>query len=155
VIQRLARGYEADPERRRDLIQDIHIELWRSLRLFDGRCGLQTWVYRVAHNVAASYIMRERRAAGRLVDLEALDQEPGFIDGEAYADRQYSVSKLLDRIYRLKALDRQIILLHLEGESAMAIAEITGLSASNVATKVHRLKKLLARVSGEGVIDAK
>ena len=71
-----ARGYEADPERRRDLLQEIHLELWRSMALFDGRCALRTWVYRVAHNVAASHIVRERRAAARLVDLEALDMEP-------------------------------------------------------------------------------
>jgi RNA polymerase sigma-70 factor, ECF subfamily len=48
ALQRLARGYEADPERGRDLLQEIHIELWRSLRLFDNRCSLRTWVYRVA-----------------------------------------------------------------------------------------------------------
>jgi RNA polymerase sigma-70 factor, ECF subfamily len=41
VIRRLARGYEADPERRRDLLQEIHVELWRSLESFDGRCGLR------------------------------------------------------------------------------------------------------------------
>lgn len=103
------------------------VELWRSLRLFDGRCTLQTWVYRVAHNVAAGHILRMRRASARLVDLDALDREPGFVDGEAHADRQHLVSRLLDRSYRLKPLDRQVILLYLEGEPAAYIAEITGL----------------------------
>jgi RNA polymerase sigma-70 factor (ECF subfamily) len=51
AIRRLAGGYELDPERRRDLLQDMHIELWVSLKSFDGRCSLQTWVYRIAHNV--------------------------------------------------------------------------------------------------------
>ncbi len=155
ALQRLARGYEADPEARRDLLQEIHIELWRSLRLFDGRCSLQTWVYRVAHNVAASHIVRSRRASDRLVDLDALETEPGFVDGEVQANRQYSVSRLLDRIYRLKPLDRQIILLYLEGEQAASIAEVTGLSAVNVATKVHRIKRMLNRQLGEGTQHAR
>lgn len=154
ALQRLARGYEADPDRRRDLLQDIHIQLWRSLRLFDGRCSLQTWVYRVAHNVAASHLVRSRRTSARLIDLDALEAEPGFVDGEAQANRKYSVSKLLDVIYRLKPLDRQIMLLYLEGEPAASIAEITGLSAGNVATKIHRIKALLNRQSGAGAIYA-
>jgi len=154
ALRRLAKGYEADPERRRDLLQEIHVELWRSLRLFDGRCSLQTWVYRVAHNVAASHIVRWRRASARLVDLDALETEPGFVDGEARANEQYSVSRLLDRIYRLKPLDRQVILLYLEGEQAASIAEVTGLSAGNVAIKIHRIKVLLNRQSGEGAIHA-
>jgi hypothetical protein len=55
---------------------------------------------------------------------------------------------------RLKPLDRQVILLYLEGEPAAAIAEVTGLSAINVATKIHRIKRLLNRQSDEGAIHA-
>jgi RNA polymerase sigma-70 factor (ECF subfamily) len=84
-----------------------------------------------------------RRASARLVDLDALEREPAFVDGEADADRQHLVSMLLDRIYRLKPLDRQVILLYLEGEPAASIAEITVLSAVNVATKIRRIKHLL------------
>ncbi len=152
ALQRLARGYEADPERRRDLLQEIHTQLWRSLRLFDGRCSLQTWVYRVAHNVGATHILSRKRASAHLVDLDALEVEPGFVDGEMQANQQYAVSMLLDRIHRLNPVDRQIILLYLEGEPASSIAEVTGLSAVNVATKIHRIKRLLNRQSGEGVI---
>lgn len=155
ALRRLVRGYEANPETRRDLLQEIHIELWRSLRLFDGRCSLQTWVYRVAHNVAASHIVRSRRASDRLVDLDALESEPGFVDGEVEANQRLSVSRLLDRIHRLKPLDRQIILLYLEGEQATSIADITGLSTVNVATKIHRIKKLLNRQSAEGTKHAR
>jgi len=152
ALQRLARGYEADPDRQRDLLQEIYMQLWRSLGLFDGRCSLQTWVYRVAHNVAATYIGRSRRASARLVDLEAIEAGPGFVDGEAQANRQYSVARLLERIYRLKPLDRQVMLLYLEGEPAASIAEITGLLASNVATKIHRIKAQLNREYGEGAV---
>ena len=150
MILRLARGYEADPDRRLDLLQDIHLELWRSLKLFDGRCALRTWVYRVAHNVAASHIVRHRRIVVRLVDLEALDTEPASVDGEAQVDHWHAAQKLLSLIHQLRPADRQIIMLFLEGESAAEIAEVTGLSPSNIATKVHRIKKLLHQRYIEG-----
>ena len=150
MIRRLGRGYEADPERRRDLLQDIQLGLWRSLELFDGRCALRTWVYRVAHNVAASHIVRQRRIAARLVDLEALNTEPAPVDGETQADQRHASQKLLGLIHQLRPADRQIILLYLEGETAAEIAEVTGLSPSNIATKIHRIKKLLQQQYGEG-----
>ena len=150
MIRRLARGYEADPERRRDLLQDIHLELWRSMASFDGRCALRTWVYRVAHNVAASHIVRRRRVAARLVDLEALDTEPAYADARAQADGQLAAHRLVDLVYRLRPADRQLMLLYLEGETATEIAEVTGLSPSNIATKLHRIRKLLQRQYMEG-----
>jgi len=61
ALSRLARAYEAEPEKRRDLLQEIHIEMWKSLSRFNGSCSLRTWVFRVAHNVAASHVLRERR----------------------------------------------------------------------------------------------
>jgi RNA polymerase sigma-70 factor (ECF subfamily) len=144
MIRRLARGYEADPERRRDLLQDIHLELWRSLAAFDGRCGLRTWVFRVAHNVGASHILRQKRFRSRLVDLETLDAEP------AQTDDRLAAQMLLRLIHRLRPVDRQIILLYLEGETAAEIAEVTGLSPPNIATKIHRVKKLLREQYTEG-----
>jgi RNA polymerase sigma-70 factor (ECF subfamily) len=150
VIRRLARGYEADPERRRDLLQEIHVELWRSLESFDGRCGLRTWVYRIAHNVSASHIVRQRRVASRLVDLEALEAEPARIDEETRADHRHAAQKLLDLIHQLRPADREIVLLYLEGETAAQIADVTGLSASNIGTRIHRIKKLLQQQLVEG-----
>lgn len=150
MILRLARGYEADLERRRDLLQDIHLDLWRSLELFDGRCALRTWVYRIAHNVAASHIVRQRRFAVRLVDLDDLDAEPVAVEEAAQADHRDAAQNLLGLIQRLRPVDRQIILLYLEGETAAEIAEVTGLSPSNIATKIHRIKKLLHQQYIEG-----
>ena len=138
----MVRGYEADPDRQRDLLQEIHLELWVSLGSFDGRCSLQTWVYRIGHNVGASHVVRSRRLASRLVDLEGLEAEiPAGAPVEV--ERRFSSAALLDLIRRLKPLDRQIILLYLEGEAAASIADVIGLSAANVATKIHRIKKVL------------
>ncbi|MFN7923123.1 MAG: sigma-70 family RNA polymerase sigma factor [Bryobacteraceae bacterium] len=145
ALRRLVRGYEADPEQQRDLLQEIHLELWKSLRQFDGRCSLRTWTYRVAHNTGASHVRRRRRA--RFVELEEMEVRPGM-------QASLSAATLLELIYGLAALDRQVILLYLEGESAAEIAAITGLTPGNVATKIHRIKRVLGeRYATKGGTD--
>lgn len=94
ALSRLASAYDADPDKRADLCQDIHIALWRSFARFNGHCSLRTWVYRVAHNIAASHVLRHRRVrALGLVSLDALDAEP--IDAAPYVDRQIALDRLL------------------------------------------------------------
>jgi RNA polymerase sigma-70 factor, ECF subfamily len=145
-LERLARGYEADPSRRRDLLQEIHLALWQSFASFDGRCSLRTWVYRVAHNVATSYVIRDRRFNSRaLVGLDEIDPPSTEQDGERSADQHIALEKLVHLIQQLAPVDRQVILSYLEGLDAASIAEITGISPGNVATKIHRIKNLLVR----------
>jgi len=151
AVERLARGYEADPDLRRDLLQDIHVALWRSFAGFDGRCSLRTWIYRVAHNVAASHVIRQRRAkSATLVELEELENLPDPSASAAAADRRHVLERLLELIQRLKPLERQVILAYLEGLEAAEIGDITGISPANVATKIHRIKRILARRFQEG-----
>jgi RNA polymerase sigma-70 factor, ECF subfamily len=144
ALNRLVRAYEADPEKRRDLGQDIHFQLWRSLQQYDTRCSLRTWVYRVAHNVGASHILRERRIFSRLVNLEQLESLSSE-DRTQPLDQRRNLERLEALIRRLKPLDRQIILLYLEDTDAASIGNVTGLSPANVAMKIHRIKKILAR----------
>lgn len=142
ALARLARGYEADPDKRRDLLQEIHIALWRSFEGFDGLCSLRTWVYRVAHNTATSHVIRQRRTRPELmVGLEEIKAFP--IEPET--DRKLALNQLTDLIRRLKPLDRQVILAWLDGMEAAEIAEIAGMSPGSVATRVHRIKNILAR----------
>jgi len=142
ALARLARGYEADPDKRRDLIQDIHVALWRSLDAFTGRCSLRTWVYRVAHNTAISYSLKQRRGRPSVfVSLDEIDLASVPPD----ATREIALVKLMELVQRLKPLDRQVILTYLDGLEAAEIGEMTGLSPSNVATRIHRIKKILAR----------
>jgi RNA polymerase sigma-70 factor (ECF subfamily) len=84
AIARLAQAYEPDPDKCRDLLQEIQISLWRSFEAFDGRCSLRTWVYRVAHNTAISQVSRRRAIAPMLVGLEELEATPGTHDRETY-----------------------------------------------------------------------
>jgi RNA polymerase sigma-70 factor (ECF subfamily) len=151
ALERLARAYEADPDLRLDLLQEIHVALWRSFESFDGRCSLRTWIYRVAHNVSASHVMRQKRSRSQaLVGLEELENVPDASRDQNAADRSASLNRLLQLIQCLKPLDRHVILSYLEGFDAASIAEITGLSAGHVATKIHRIKAILARQFQEG-----
>jgi len=155
-LERLARAYEADSEIRRDLLQDIHVALWRSFEGFDGRCSIRTWIYRVAHNVAASHVMRQRRTRSEaLVGLEdeELENLPDTTSGQPAADRNQALDRLLTLIQRLKPMDRHVILSYLEGLDAASIGETTGLSPGNVATKIHRIKTVLARQFQQGGPD--
>src|ERR1035437_1263752 len=149
ALERLAHAYEADAEYRRDLLQEIHLALWRSFAGRDARCSLRTWVYRVAHNAATSHAMRQRRLNSHvLVSLEELDQLPD--PSAPDAGRQQALSRLLTLVQRLKPLDRQVILSYLEGMDAAAIGEITGLAPGNVATKIHRIKNILSSAFHQG-----
>src|SRR5688572_23307180 len=73
ALDRLARAYEADPDKRRDLLQEIHVALWQSFEKFEGRCALKTWVYRVAHNTATSVVIRKKVRTPAFVDLEDVE----------------------------------------------------------------------------------
>jgi len=146
ALSRLARAYEAEPEKRGDLLQEIHIAMWKSLARFNGSCSLRTWVFRIAHNVAASHVLRElRRNRVRMVGLEELDAAAGAPDSLQAAAEDQALARLTDLIRQLLPIDRQVILSYLEGMDAEAISELTGLSASNVATKVHRIKEVLRK----------
>lgn len=151
ALSRLARGYEADPEKRQDLLQEIHLALWRSFEGFDERCAMRTWVYRVAHNAATTYALRQKRSRPQmLVSLEELDVAADAVRVE----EQLALDQLTALIRQLKALDRQVILSYLEGLDAAAIGELTGLSSRNVATKIHRIKAILAKQFHQGVSHA-
>jgi RNA polymerase sigma-70 factor (ECF subfamily) len=130
------------------------MQLWRSLACFDGRCSLRTWVYRVAHNVATGHVIRQRRIRDGLVSLDNFDSFSSEDQVEIAASEAEALNRISTLVQRLKPLDRQIIVSYLEGMDAGSIAEITGLSPANVAMKIHRIKDVLRRWFGEGVLHA-
>lgn len=143
AVARMARAMERDPDKARDLEQDIHCELFRSLARFDGRCSLKTWVYRVSHNVCAEHRLRAARRP-KPVALEQVEHLPQVDDAELAAAESHAVARAHALIRQLPTLDAQVMLLWLEGESAREIAEVTGLASNAVSTRVHRLKTLIA-----------
>ena len=150
-LARLARAHEMDPHLQQDLLQEIHIALWRSLAAFGERCSLRTWVYRVAHNVSATHVLRNRRRqTHRLTTLDEIDIAGESPDVDAELDAGRALQKIYALIQALKPLDRQVIILHLEGLPAEEIADITGISPANTYTKLTRIRQLLAAQVGDG-----
>ena len=148
ALARMASAYEADPDLRRDLLQEIHLALWRSFAKFNGRCSVRTWIYRVAHNVATSHVMRQtrsRRNAPAFLTLEEAEAQARDESVEVSADRRRRLAQLFAMIQRLEPPDRQVMMAYLEDLDAESIAEITGLTVANVWTKIHRIKGMLVR----------
>src|SRR6478752_1254053 len=100
MIERLARGYEADSELRRDLVQEIHAALWRSFAIFDGQCAEKSWVHRIAHNVGVTHMLTRRRVRkAQLVGLEQIEELAGGDDPEHAAGERSLSDRLLAAIH--------------------------------------------------------
>lgn len=154
ALERLSWAYECDPDRRRDLLQEIYLALWRSFENFDARCSLRTWIYRVAHNVATSRVIRKKRNTPLFLTLEEVEAQESPQNVEELADREKARARLVALVQRLELVDRQLILAYLEGLDAREMSQITGLSAANVWTKIHRIKNVLVRQFHSGGSDA-
>lgn len=156
ALARMAYAYEADPDLRRDLSQEIHLAVWRSFGKFNGRCSLRTWIYRVAHNVATSHVVKQtrgKRSGPAFLTLEEAEVQASGENVEISADRHKALAHLFALVQRLDPLDRQVMLAYLEDLDAESIAEITGLSVANVWSKVHRIKNVLIRQFHQGGRD--
>jgi RNA polymerase sigma-70 factor (ECF subfamily) len=152
VLKRKAQAYEADRDQRRDLLQEMHLAIWRSFATFAGQCSMRTWVYRVCHNVAISTRVRRPRKPP-LVSLDELDEAVSPDEPETAASNAHALARLKSMIRRLDPPDDQVMLLYLEDVDAESIGEITGLSARAVATRIHRIKSLLSRNFRQGERD--
>jgi RNA polymerase sigma-70 factor, ECF subfamily len=147
AISRITRANEANAELRADLQQKTYLELWRSLAIFDRRCSLGTWVYRVALNVAARHVTRQRRLTSReLQTLEEITEPVDPHDSISVLDDEKRLALLHRLIGQLKPMDRQVLLLHLDDLDATQISEVTGLSVNHVAVRIHRATRLLVQL---------
>ena len=139
ILYKVAYLYGRSEADRQDLVQEIVVQLWRSLPRFDGRSELSTWVYRVALNVAISQLRARTRRETVSLDDAAIARDALLVA----APDEGSVGVLAELVARLSELDRALVLLHLEGHAHDAIADILGLSVTNVGTKLGRIKQKL------------
>lgn len=142
IVLKVAASYARDAHDRADLAQEIAAQLWRAFARFDGARPFTTWMYRIALNVAISALRergrRERHAVALDVDLhEAIGD-----DGRQTEDGE-RVRALHRCIRRLDPLNRALLLLYLEERSQAEIADVLGLTQTNVATRIGRLKQRL------------
>jgi len=142
ILHKTTRAYARSEPDRQDLSQEIAAQLWRSFPRYDERLPFSTWMYRVALNVAISFVRRQTVRRRHFAELEGHEEAPdppgGASDGREL--------QLLDRFLAgLGELDRGLMLLYLDGRRHDVIAEVLGISESNVGTRLGRLKERLRR----------
>ena len=144
LIHKVAYAYCRNAADREDVVQEVAAQLWRSRDRYDDRYRESTWIYRIALNVAISFHRRERRhREGRVpIDSPAITIASPGEHGE-------EVRMLLRLIDELGPFERALVMLHLDGNDHASIADVLGISVSNVGTKLGRIKDKL-RVLLEG-----
>ena len=150
IVYKVAALYSRSVADREDLMQEISAQLWRSFAGYDeARAKFSTWMYRIALNVAISQARRERWSeADRFEPLELHHLET-VGGGEPIAEKDERLPALYAFIGQLDPLNRALILLYLEDRHYAEIADVLGISETNVATKINRIRqKLRGRMTG-------
>src|ERR1035437_7399337 len=144
IIIKIARVYAKNTPDREDLINDIVFELWKSYQRFNGNSSISTWIYRVALNTSMNY-KRKRENDDLLffTDFKNVDNEKWLIEDDNSSETQI----LFQCIEELNEINKAIILLYLDGKSHEEIAEITGVSKSNVGTRIGRIKEQIKNLA--------
>lgn len=138
IIYKVANSYCRDAEDRKDLVQEIIVQLWNVFGQYNSQYKISTWMYRIALNVAISFYRKESRRKDQQPMLESMLE----IHEEA-EEKETNILLLQQFINELKELDKALMLLYLEENSYKEMAEILGISESNVATKISRIKEKL------------
>lgn len=141
ILYSVCNNYCKDPSKRDDLAQEILIQLWKSMGSWDAKFAFSTWMYRVALNVAISYYRKEKN----VLTPESLDEQAIQVAGEndTWTEKEEKLQQLQLLINQLKTLDKALILLYLDGKSYQEIGMILGITQTNVATKISRIKEHL------------
>ena len=137
ALRRLCAAYLQGGGDQQDLFQEIAAALWSALPGFRGDASERTWVYRIAHNVAYSYAKKRRRQCQSELQMDALPDH-------RLAPEDPRRPVLLEAVQQLDSLDRQVVLLYLEGLSAREIEQVTGMSANSIGVRLSRLRRRLA-----------
>ena len=138
IIIKIARAFTRTSHDREDLINDIALELWKSFKSFNGYSKISTWIYRVALNTSMNYKRKKRNDTlfSSINDFKTETSE------WLYEQDDSEQSEILYRcIDELNELNKAIILLYLDGNSHDDISEITGISKTNVGTRIGRIKE--------------
>ena len=146
ALKRLAGAYLNDPAAREDLFQEIALALWNGIPGFRGEASERTWLYRIAHNTAATQLHKLRQRRERERQPHELDSEPS--DGatpESAIHQSRRHARFLSALRELPTLDFQIVTMHLDGLPYAEIAAVAGLTQTNVGARLSRIREALAK----------
>ncbi|MBS1608911.1 MAG: sigma-70 family RNA polymerase sigma factor [Bacteroidetes bacterium] len=141
IIYKICNSYCPNRNDRQDLAQEIVYQLWKSGKAFSGQHKFSTWMYRVALNVAISFY-RKRKSTVQEISLGEHLPEPEDKD-DGTGTMEENINRLQQFISELKELDRALMILYLEEKTYKEISEVLGITETNVATKIGRIKEKL------------
>lgn len=141
LIYKVAAFYTNSKDDRDDLVQEIIYTLWKSFDTFKQNSSLSTWMYRVAMNVAIFHLRKSKKN----ISATSLDLTELNFANPAFDDLEEKIKTLQHHIKDLNLMDKGILMLYLESKSHKEIAEIIGISKSNVGTKLSRIKEKLKK----------
>lgn len=142
ILHHVVNGFAAGDDRN-DLRQEVLLAVWKSIPAFRGQAKQTTYLYRVSHNAALMWIRTEKNYRRRVEQFEA--NAPGAFAAEADSLTDERLTRLYSAIHQLKPLDRSLILMSLDGLSYREMAEVLGLSESNIGVKLNRIKAELTK----------
>ncbi|MEO5591928.1 MAG: sigma-70 family RNA polymerase sigma factor [Chitinophagaceae bacterium] len=140
IIFKICHSYCRNTSDHEDLAQEIIYQLWRSWHNYKTTCKFSTWMYRVALNTAISFYRKEKKETPV---TQLTEQLINIKEPEIPPEKEQHILLLQQFISELKELDKALILLYLEEKSHKEIAEIIGITETNVATKIGRIKMFL------------
>jgi RNA polymerase sigma-70 factor, ECF subfamily len=144
-VMKLARAYTLTSEECQDLAQEILLRAWRSLPNFEGKASAATWFYRVALQTAMNWQRNDKPRRTRqqpLLEMQVLATDGG--NSAEQAQQRETVEQLYQAIHQLPKTDAALVLLYLDEVSYREMAEVLGISESNVGVKLNRAKKALS-----------
>ena len=145
LLFKVARAYCPNEDDRQDLIQEMMIQIWQSIHKYNDQFKISTWLYRISLNVAISFYRKNTTRANKYT---VLNEQTAQIPTEDKTENEQQLNLLEQFISELKEIDKALMILYLEDKSHAEIAEILGMSVSNVGTKIGRIKdKLKTRFS--------
>jgi RNA polymerase sigma-70 factor, ECF subfamily len=151
IVFKVAHAYTLTPEEAEDLAQEILLQLWRSMPRFEGRAAASTWIYRVALNTALGWQRKERRRRDRQRPVISIEDTPAAVDDAGRLHQREMVERLYVAIRLLPKADAALVLLYLDDLSYSEMAEVLGISESNVGVKLNRARKALGELMKEVV----
>jgi RNA polymerase sigma factor (sigma-70 family) len=141
ALRRLAASYASVASDREDLLQEIAMALWRALPTFRGECSERTFLFRIAHNRCISYLSKKRPTVP--FDEAQVAEEHHEASSESTVSAEQQRTRLLHAVHRLPVIHREVLVLFLEGMEYKEIAEVTGISESNVGARLSRARQRL------------
>ena len=143
AVMKVARAYTLSDDECQDLAQEILLQAWRSLPKFQGKANAATWFYRVALNTAMNWQRNDKPRRVRQQPLLEIQVAADAANGAEQAQHRDTVEQLYKAIHRLPKTDAALVLLYLDELSYREMAEVLGITESNVGVKLNRAKKTL------------